>query len=48
MLKFALPSAAPVRDITARQLGSIGCDLEQLGLSAGLSTLQGILTTLAG
>ncbi|KAI1792784.1 hypothetical protein LXA43DRAFT_1093423 [Ganoderma leucocontextum] len=40
--------AAPAPKIASRQLGTIGCDLARLGVSAGLSTLQGILATVAG
>ncbi|PIL28946.1 hypothetical protein GSI_08993 [Ganoderma sinense ZZ0214-1] len=37
--------AAPTREIASRQLGTIGCELARTGVSLGLSTLNGILTT---
>ncbi len=40
--------AAPTREIASRQLGTIGCEFARLGVSAGLSTLKGILTTVEG
>lgn len=40
--------AAPTREVTSRQLGTAGCELARLGVSTGLSILQGILTTVEG
>ena len=42
------PLTAPTREVTSRQLGTAGCELARLGVSTGLSILQGILTTVEG
>ena len=42
------PPTAPAREIAARQIGNLECNIDRLSIVAGLGVLQKTLTSLAG